>query len=114
MKKSYLQFSLIVLLILLLIMPSAFFINILSHEFYHVYKNNPYSETVCFDLTQPDKAYTVVNYPNLTTKLSYSKDSRLKEEIQANNFGRLFSFLYILLIALIFSAILITVKSWEK
>ncbi|MEK6907212.1 MAG: hypothetical protein AABW45_01675 [Nanoarchaeota archaeon] len=114
MKKVYLEFSLIVILILLLILPSAFFINILSHEYYHVYKNNPYSESVCLDLTQPIKAYTVVNYPNLTTKLSYSNDYRLQEEVKANNFGRLISFLYILFITLITTAFIISIKNSEK
>ena len=114
MKKVYLQFLLIVILILILILPSAFFINILAHEYYHLYKNNPYSETICFDLTQVNKAYAVVNYPNLTTKLAYSQDSRIIEEIKANNFGRLFSFLYILFIGLITTAFIISIKNKEK
>ena len=114
MKIVHLQFLFIVILILILILPSAFFINILAHEYYHVYKNNPYSETICFDLTQPNKAYTVVNYPNLTTKLSYSRDERLIEEVKANNFGRMSSFLYILFIGLIISAFLISLKNKQK
>jgi hypothetical protein len=99
------------ILILVLILPSAFFINLLSHEYYHLYKHNPYSESICFDLTKIEKAYTVVDYPNLTTKLTYSKDARTIEEIKANNFGRLFSFLYILFIGLVSTLFIISIKN---
>ena len=114
MKKIYIQFVLISILILILIAPSAFFVNIIGHEYYHAYKNNPYSETICFDLTKPDKAYTIVNYPNLTAKLSYSENNALNEEIKANNFGRTISFLYTLIIGLIITSFLITIKAKEK
>ena len=114
MKRLYLQFSLIVILIVLLIVPSAFFVNMIAHEFYHVYKHAPYSENICFDLTKPDKAYTVVSYPDLKIKYNYSSKSELEEEIMANNYGRLFSFLYILIIGLIATAFLISIKKQEK
>ncbi len=114
MKKIYIQFVLISILILILIVPSAFFVNIIAHEYYHAYKNKPYSETICFDLTKPDKAYTIVNYPNLTAKLSYSESNSLNEEIKANNFGRTVSFLYLLFTGMVITLFLITINARKK
>jgi len=110
MKKIYLEFLLITILILFLIVKSAFFVDILAHEYYHAYKNKPYSESICFDLTKINKAYTVINYPNLTAKMQFSKNPEIKEEIKANHFGRLISFIYILFIGLIASLFLIVLK----
>src|SRR3989338_9558887 len=98
MKKKYIQISSITILTILLIIPGAFFINLTFHEYYHVLKNNPYSESICFDLTQPEKAYTIIHYPDLKTKLSHSNEARLKEEQDANMFARIISSAYVLLV----------------
>jgi len=103
-----------VIIIILLIMPSAFFIDIIAHETYHAYKNKPYSESICFNLDKIKRAYTVVEYPNSTAKLDYLRNSEKIEELKANKFGRLISFLYILFIGLIISLFLMTLKKWRN
>lgn len=114
MKKIYIQASSLVVLIILLLIPSAFFINLTFHEYYHVLKNNPYSESVCFDVTQPEKAYTIIHYPNLETKLSHSNEDRLKEEQDANTFARIISSVYVLLMGIVTIVFIISIQIKER
>ena len=114
MKKKYIQISSITILTILLIIPGAFFINLTFHEYYHVLKNNPYSESICFDLTQPEKAYTIIHYPDLETKLLHSNEDRLKEEQDANMFARIISSAYVLLVGVVTIVFIASIKSKER
>ncbi len=99
MKKLTLEIILFLLLVLL-ILPAALFIDVLSHEFYHFYKHKGYSEEICLNVKDAN-AYTVIKFPDYSTKLSYNDNIKNQEERTANRIGKIIALFYSLSIILI-------------
>ena len=105
MNKLAIQTILVVVLVVILVIPSALFIDIFSHELYHVSKNKQYSEEICLNINDIT-AYTIVNFPDYTTSLKYNEEVKDKEEVIANRVGKIASLIYAILVIIIFSIII--------
>ena len=105
MNKVLLEFILVIFLVIILIFPSALFIDVIGHEFYHFYEHKQYAEQICLNVNEL-RAYTVVNFPDKTTKLGYNEDKQNDEEKSANIFGKIIAFVYSLIALLIIGVII--------
>jgi len=105
MDKFVLKFILIAVLFLVLIVPGALFMEVISHELYHYYNHQEYSSEICFNVNEAT-AYTIVNFPDETTKLGYNQDIRNAEEEKADLFGKIASFTYSFTVLIILGAII--------
>lgn len=102
MKKIPLEVVFLIILAIILILPASFFVEIIAHESYHAYKNKLYAEQICFDINNPVKAYTTIKFEDEETKLAYSQNTLDEEERKANRFGKMISFIYIIIVIVIF------------
>ena len=102
MKKLPLEVIILIALAIILILPASFFVEIIAHESYHAYKNKLYAEQICFDVNNPVKAYTTIQFNDEQTKLAYSQNTLDEEERKANRFGKMISSIYILVVIVIF------------
>ena len=105
MDKFVLKFMLIAVLFLILIVPGALFVEIISHELYHYSNHQEYSSEICFNVNEAT-AYTIVNFPNETAKLGYNQDVQNAEEEKADLVGKLASFTYSFIVLLILGVII--------
>lgn len=99
MKAAKFVFSIVALLLLLVmvILPGIFSVNVLTHEFYHAFRHKDAAKSICVDINQkPYVAHTIVVFPNATAMRTYVESVEDGEEGIAADVGQVASVIYVL------------------
>lgn len=113
-KIRYITMIIVAILLFFMILPGIMFVDIFFHELFHIYKNYEYAEKLCFDISYPFVSHTLVSFPNQTVKDEYIKDEYKQESKQADRFGLMASFIYLIIAALILLWFLHVARRYEE
>ena len=102
-RKGMMELLTLFFLFALLVIPGALYMEIITHEFFHVYKHQDYAKEICVDFNKPYTAHVTVQLPGKDQEYRYSPEQLAltdgdieREEVQANRAGRFFSVLYLI------------------
>lgn len=87
----------LLLLLVLVILPGIFSVNVVTHELYHVFRHQDAAKSICVDInSKPFVAHTVVTFPNASALRTYVETEEENEEGIAGSIGQVASLVYVL------------------
>lgn len=87
----------VAVLLAIVLLPGMLFVNLVSHEFYHIMRHSGAADSLCFDIDNfLSVAYVNVKFDNESVMKSYAGSDEDAEERMANLVGKVSSAGYVL------------------